>query len=88
MRSPLSTPPIHNPFFHVGFIVTDLLASMEEFQVALGIEWRAPIDAGVPLLGPDGVVEADVYSVYSEVARPRSSLSSRSPELRSPATVV
>jgi hypothetical protein len=44
----LSAPPIHNPFFQVGFIVPDLLASMEEFQVALGIWWRAPIDAIVP----------------------------------------
>jgi hypothetical protein len=84
----MSPSAIHNPFFHGGFIVPDLDAAMEELHVALGIEWRAPIDAGVPLLGPDGVVEADVYSVYSEVARPRSSLSSRSPELRSPATVV
>jgi len=81
------SPPVHNPFFHVGFIVPDLDAAMEEFQVALGIEWRAPIDAIVPLLGPDGVVEADVYSVYRE-GGPRSSLSSRSPEPRSPATVV
>ena len=84
----MSPPAIHNPFFHVGFIVFDLDAAMEEFQVALGIEWRAPIDAIVPLLGPDGVVEADVYSVYSEGGPPRSSLSSRSPEPRSPATVV
>jgi len=29
-------PAIHNPFFHVGFIVPDLDAAMEEFQVALG----------------------------------------------------
>ena len=40
------------------------------FHVALGIEWRAPIDAVVPLLGPNGVVEADVYSVYSEGGPP------------------
>jgi hypothetical protein len=66
----LSPPAIHNPFFHVGFIVPDLDAAMEEFQVALGIEWRAPIDAIVPLLGPDGVVEANVYSVYSEGGPP------------------
>src|SRR3954454_22930029 len=43
---------------------------MEEFQLALGIEWRAPIDAIVPLLGADGVVEANVYSVYSEGGSP------------------
>jgi hypothetical protein len=61
---------IHHPFFHVGFIVPDLDAAMEEFHVALGIEWRAPIAAGVPLLGPDGVVEADVYSVYSDGGPP------------------
>ena len=61
----MSPPAIHYPFFHVGFIVPDLDAAMEEFQVALGIDWRAPMDALVPLLGPDGVVEADVYSVYS-----------------------
>ena len=59
-------PAIHNPFFHVGFIVPDLDVAMEEFHVALGIEWRAPIDAIVPVLGPDGVVEASVYSVYSD----------------------
>ena len=83
-------PPsaIHNPFFHVGFIVPDLGAAMEEFHVALAIEWRAPIDAVVPLLGPDGVVEADVYSVIATVARQRSSSCSRSPEPRWPATVV
>jgi hypothetical protein len=62
----LSPLDIHNPLFHVGFIVPDLDAAMEEFQVALGIQWRAPIDAIVPLLGPDGVVEANVYSVYSD----------------------
>ena len=64
------SPPVHNPFFHVGFIVPDLDAAMEEFQVALGIEWRAPIDAIVPLLGPGGVVEAEVYSVYSDGGPP------------------
>lgn len=41
----LSPPAIHNPFFHVGFIVPDLDAAMEEFHVSLGIDWRAPIDA-------------------------------------------
>jgi len=56
----MSPPAIHNPSFHVGFIVPDLDAAMEEFHVALGIEWRVPIDAVVPLLGSDGVVEADV----------------------------
>jgi hypothetical protein len=61
----LPPPAIHNPFFHVGFIVLDLDAAMEEFHVALGIEWRAPIKAVVRLLGPDGVAESDVYSVYS-----------------------
>jgi hypothetical protein len=61
----LSPPAIYNPFFHVGFIVPDLDAAMEEFQVALGIDWRAPIDAIVPLLGLDGGVEANVHSVYS-----------------------
>ena len=66
----MSPPAIHNPFFHVGFIVPDLDAAMEEFKVALGIAWRAPIDAVVPLLGPDGVVEANVYSVYSEGGPP------------------
>jgi hypothetical protein len=66
----LSPPAIHNPFFHVGFVVPDLDATMEEFQVALGVEWRAPIEAIVPLLGPDGVVEANVYSVYSDGGPP------------------
>ena len=61
----MTPPAIHNPFFHVGFIVPDLDAAIEEFHVALGIVWRAPIAAIVPLLGPDGVVEADVNSVYS-----------------------
>jgi hypothetical protein len=41
----VSRAAIHNPFFHVGFIVPDLDAAMEEFRVALGIGWRAPIDA-------------------------------------------
>jgi hypothetical protein len=45
----LSPPAIRNPFFHVGFIVP---------------EWRAPVDAMVPLSGPDGVIESKVYSVY------------------------
>jgi len=61
----VSAPTIRNPFFHVGFIVPELVAAMEQLQAALGIEWRAPIDAIVPLRGPDGVVEADVFSVYS-----------------------
>ena len=64
------SPPVHNPFFHVAFIVPDLDAAMEEFRVALGIEWRAPTDAIVPLLGPGGVVEAEVYSVYSDGGPP------------------
>jgi hypothetical protein len=42
---------------------------MKEFQAALGIEWRAPIAAMVPLLGPDGVVESNVYSRGQVVAR-------------------
>jgi hypothetical protein len=66
----LSPPAIHNPFFHVGFIVPDLDAAMKEFQAALGIAWRAPVDAMVPLLGPDGVIESNVYSVYSEGGPP------------------
>jgi hypothetical protein len=66
----VSPPVIHKPFFHVGFIVADLDAAMKEFQAALGIEWRAPIAAMVPLLGPDGVVESNVYSVYSAGAPP------------------
>ena len=61
----MSQPDIRNPFFHVGFIVPDLDSAMEEFQAALGIEWRERIDAIVPLLGPDGVIESNVYSVYS-----------------------
>jgi Glyoxalase/Bleomycin resistance protein/Dioxygenase superfamily len=65
-----SSSPVHSPFFHVGFIVSDLDAAMEEFHVALGIEWRAPIDAIVPLLGSDGVVEANVNSVYSDGGPP------------------
>jgi hypothetical protein len=64
------SPPVHTPFFHVGFIVPDLDAAMEEFQVALGIEWRAPIDAIVPLLGSGGVVEAEVYSVQYKPLHP------------------
>ena len=62
----MSPPAIRNPFFHVGFIVSDLDAAMSDFQAALGIEWRAPVDALVPLFGPDGVIESSVYSVYSE----------------------
>jgi hypothetical protein len=61
----LSPPAIHNPFFHVGFVVPDLDVAMKEFRAALGIEWRAPIEATVPLLGPEGVIESNVYSVYS-----------------------
>ena len=61
----MSPAAVHNPFFHIGFIVPDLEAGMDEFQTALGIEWRAPIDATVPLRGPDGVIESNVYSVYS-----------------------
>ena len=66
----MSQPSIRNPFFHVGFIVPDLDSAMKEFRAALGIEWRAPIDAIVPLRGPDGVVESNVYSVYSEGGPP------------------
>jgi len=89
MTFQLSPPAVHIPFFHVGFIVPDLDAAMEEFHVALGIEWRAPIDALIPLRGPDGVVETNVYSVYSEkVVLPPLSLSSRCAESRLPATVV
>jgi hypothetical protein len=66
----LSRPAIRNPFFHVGFIVPDLDAAMKEFHAALGITWRAPADAMVPLRGPDGVIEAKVYSVYSEGGPP------------------
>jgi hypothetical protein len=30
---------------HVGFIVPELDAEMEEFRAALGIEWRVPVSA-------------------------------------------
>src|SRR6201995_548022 len=43
---------------------------MKEFQAALGITWRAPAEVIVPLRGPDGVIEAKVYSVYSEGGPP------------------
>jgi hypothetical protein len=66
----LSRPAIHNPFFHVGFVVSDLDKAMEGFRAALGVEWRAPIKATVPLRGPDGVSEANVTSVYSEGGSP------------------
>ncbi len=67
----MSLPPaIHNPFFHVGFVVRDLDAAMEEFRAALGIDWRAPIEAAVPLLGPEGVIESNVCSVYTEGGPP------------------
>jgi hypothetical protein len=33
----MSPPAIHHPFFHVGFIMPDPNAAMEEFHVALGI---------------------------------------------------
>jgi hypothetical protein len=61
---------IRHPFFHVGFIVGDLDATMKELRAALGIGWRAPIDAKVPLLGPEGLIESNVYSVYSEGGPP------------------
>jgi hypothetical protein len=66
----LSRPAIINPFFHVGFIVPDLDAAMKEFQAALGITWRAPAEAMVPLRGPHGVIEAKVHSVYSKGGPP------------------
>jgi Glyoxalase/Bleomycin resistance protein/Dioxygenase superfamily len=66
----LSKPDIHNPFFHVGFIVPDLDLAMEEFHAVLGVDWRSPIDATVPLRGPDAVIESKVYSVYSEGGPP------------------
>ena len=66
----MSRPAIRNPFFHVGFIVPDLDAAMKELHAAFGITWRAPADAMVPLRGPDGVIEAKVYSVYSEGGPP------------------
>jgi hypothetical protein len=68
--SGLTQPDIRNTVFHVGFIVPDLDSAMKEFQAALGIEWRAPIDAIVPLRGPDSVIESNVYSVYSEGGPP------------------
>ena len=74
----MSRPAIRNPFFHVGFIVPDLDAAMKEFRAALGITWRAPAEAMVPLRGPDGVIESKVHSVYSEGGPPASSSSSQS----------
>jgi hypothetical protein len=69
-KSSLSHPDIRNPFFHVGFIVPELNSAMKEFKAALGIEWRTPIHAIVPLRGPDGVVESNVHSVYSKGGPP------------------
>src|SRR3954452_23662088 len=66
----VSPAAIRNPFFHVGFIVPDLGVAMDEFQVALGIEWRAPLNALIPILGGNGVVEANVQSVYSDGGAP------------------
>jgi hypothetical protein len=37
-------PAIHNPFFHVGFIVPDLHAAMEEFELVQSVP-------GTPLAG-------------------------------------
>jgi hypothetical protein len=54
----------------------------------LGIEWRAPIAAVVPLLGPDGVVEADVCSVYRDGGPPAIELVQSVPGTHSAATVL
>jgi hypothetical protein len=85
----VSLPPaVHNRFFHVGFVVRDLDAAMKEFRAALGIDWRASIEATVPLLGPEGSLSRTCARSTAKVALPRSSSSNQYRELHSPVTVA
>jgi 8-hydroxy-5-deazaflavin:NADPH oxidoreductase len=56
---------IHDPFFHVGFVVRDLSTAMNELSTVLGTRWRPIVEARVPFVGEGGEVEIDVRTVYS-----------------------
>jgi hypothetical protein len=56
---------IHDPFFHVGFVVRDLSTAMDELSTVLGTRWRPIVEARVPFVGEEGEVEIDVRTVYS-----------------------
>jgi len=56
---------IHDPFFHVGFVVRDLSTAMNELSTLLGTRWRSIVEARIPFVGKEGEVEIDVRTVYS-----------------------
>jgi hypothetical protein len=64
------TDTIHQPHFHIGFVVADLEATMREFSTVLGLSWRPVIESTVPLLGPDGVEDLGIRAVYSAGGAP------------------
>jgi hypothetical protein len=61
---------MRQPFFHVGFVVPDLDVAMTEFGDVLGVEWRPILEAPLRLLGPDGVADVEVRSVYTTGGAP------------------
>jgi hypothetical protein len=45
MRSAIGSPDaVLGPFFHVGIVVPDLEAAMEELGAAMGFEWSGPLE--------------------------------------------
>jgi hypothetical protein len=51
--------------FHIGVVVDDLDAALEDFTALFGYEWCAPIGVEVPVVLPDGEFLLDLRFTYS-----------------------
>jgi hypothetical protein len=61
---------MRHPFFHVGFVVSNLESAMAELTSVLGVGWRDPIDAELELQGRNGVDIVQVHAVYTAEGPP------------------
>jgi hypothetical protein len=52
--------------FHIGIVVEDLDASLEEFAGLFGYEWCPEFAAEIPVVLPEGEIMVDLRFVYSK----------------------
>ena len=55
-----------NDLFHVGIVVEDLDAALDEFRVMLGYEWCPVFAIETPVVLPQGEVMIDLRFAYSK----------------------
>jgi hypothetical protein len=51
--------------YHMGFVVPDLEAGMDEMGRAAGLRWASMQDTTLPLVGPDGPFDLHIRFTYS-----------------------